>query len=105
MLGDDSVDLVGQEDEVSEGNAGLDVPLGVRDDRVAPALTRVEVNGVLEGWVAVAEGGEGWGEVVEEGQKQISELERFMTTFLRCLSLHNDLFNQKYGIQKFTQII
>ena len=47
MHGDDPVDLVRQEDEVGEGNGSLDVPLGVRDDRVAPLLARVEVDGVL----------------------------------------------------------
>ena len=39
MFGDDPVDLIGQEDKVDQSDSSLEMPLGVRDDGVAPVLT------------------------------------------------------------------
>ena len=75
MLHDDAIDLVGQEDVVSESDAGLKVPLGVRDDIVAPALARVKVDALLEGGAAVGEAGQGGGEPVEVRQEKSAKLE------------------------------
>ena len=87
MHGDDPVDLVRQEDEVGEGNGSLDVPLGVRDDRVAPLLARVEVDAVLEAWAAVGEGGERRCEVVPVWQKHGADLEIIHPRCCCCFSV------------------
>ncbi len=78
MLHDDPVHLVGQEDEVDKRDSGFKMPFGVRDDRVAPLLTGVHVDAVLEARVAVVEGGQGGSDVVNKRQEDCSDLKRFV---------------------------
>lgn len=61
VLDDDAVDLIGQEDVVSQSDPSLQMPLGMRDDQVAPLLTGIHVDALLEGRAAVAERGQAGG--------------------------------------------
>ncbi len=57
MFHNDPVDFICQEDKVGECNSSLNMPFGMRDDWVAPLLTGVHVDTVLEAWVTVVEAG------------------------------------------------
>jgi hypothetical protein len=85
VLYNDPVDLISQEDKVNECNSSLKMPFGVRDDRVAPLLTRVHVDTMLEAWVAVVEAGHGGGKVIDKWQQDGSNLETIFDLYVYVL--------------------
>ena len=74
MFYNDSVDFISQKDKVSKSNSCLQMPLGMRNDGIAPLFSGVHIHSVLEAWITVAEGCQRSCKVIVEWQEECSQL-------------------------------